>query len=125
MAPLPPRFLVAAMHRILPPASREAVLGDLWESCRTPVQFLSQGLAVLPFLIVAQVRRRSSWPVLGLQAFVLFACLRGFVPVDGHPPMWLRAALPTALAFLALAWHDAYRVVQPVLGGRRIWSEAA
>jgi hypothetical protein len=125
MAPSPPSFLVAAMHRILPPASREAVLGDLWESCRTPAHFLSQVLGVLPFLILAQVRRRSSWPVLGLQAFVLFACLRGFAPPETHPPMWLRAALPTALAFLALAWHDAYRVVQPALVGRRIRSEAA
>jgi hypothetical protein len=125
MVPVPPRFLVAAMHRILPPASREAVLGDLWESCRTPAQFLSQGLAVLPFLILAQVRRRSSWPVLGLQAFVLFACLRGFVPLETHPPMWLRAALPTSLAFLALAWHDAYRTLHPALVARRISSEAA
>jgi hypothetical protein len=125
MAPTPPSFLVVAMHRILPPASREAVLGDLWESCRTPAQFLSQGLGVLPFLILAQVRRRSSWPVLGLQAFVLFACLRGFAPLETHPPMWLRAALPTALAFLALAWHDAYRAVQPALVARRIRSEAA
>lgn len=124
MAPLPP-FLVAAMHRILPPASRETVVGDLWESCRTPGHFLSQGLAVLPFLILAQVRRRSSWPVLGLQAFVLFACLRGFVPLETNPPMWLRAALPTSLAFLALAWHDAYRAVHPALVARRIWSEAA
>jgi hypothetical protein len=125
MAPLLPAFLVAAMQRILPPASREAVLGDLWESCPTPTRFLSQGLAVLPFLILAQVRRRSSWPVLGLQAFVLFACLRGFVPLEAHPPMWLRAALPTGFAFLALAWHDAYRAVQPKLIVRRIRSEAA
>ncbi|MEA3048289.1 MAG: hypothetical protein QOG84_125 [Sphingomonadales bacterium] len=125
MASSPPSFLVAAMHRILPPASREAVLGDLWEGYRTPAHFLSQGLTVLPFLILAQVRRRSSWPVLGLQAFVLFACLRGFVPLETHPPMWLRAALPTAFAFLALAWHDAYRAVQPVLAARRVWSEAA
>lgn len=121
----PPAFLVAALNRILPPASREAVLGDLWESCRTPAQFFFRGLAVLPFLIVAQVRRRSSWPVLGLQAFILFACLRGFVPLDGHPPMWLRASGPTALAFLALAWHDAYRAVHPARIARRMWSEAA
>jgi hypothetical protein len=117
--------LVTLMHRIVPPSHREAVLGDLWERCRTPSAFLGQGLAVLPFLVLTQVRRRSSLPVLGLQLFVLFACLRGFAPVEARPPMWARAALPTLFSLLALAWHDAYRAVPPASAVRRLAGEAA
>lgn len=121
----PPVFLVAIMNRIIPPASREAVLGDLWEEYRSPAQFVKQGLTILPFLMFSQLRRRSSWPILGLQAFVLFACLRGFAPSETIPAPWLRAALPTLFAFLALAWHDTYRAWHDEPAPRPAWGEVA
>lgn len=123
MSAAPPLFLVTIMNRIIPPASREAVLGDLWEEYRTPAQFMRQGLAVLPFLMFSQLRRRSSWPILGLQAFILFACLRGFLPSETAPPSWMRAALPTLFAFLALAWHDTYRAWQEERVARPAYGE--
>jgi hypothetical protein len=125
MSPAPPAWLVKLMDRLIPPPSREAVLGDLWEEYRSPDQFLRQGLAVLPFLVFSQVRRRSSWPILGLQAFILFACLRGFLPVQTIPAPWMRAALPTLFAFLALAWHDTYRSWQDEPAPRSAWGEVA
>lgn len=135
MPAAPPALLVAIMSRVIPPASREAVLGDLWERYRSPGHFVRQGLAILPFLIVSEARRRSSWPIVGLQAFILFACLRGFDAAEAVPAPWLRAILPTLSAFVALAWHDAYRngayrnwdygnwQIEPV--GRPAWGEVA
>lgn len=126
MTTAPPPLLVAVVERLLPPDEREAVLGDLWERYRSPGQFAAEAVAVLPFLVSAQVLRRSSWPILGLQAFLLFACMGGFAPTHGHaaPPMWARAALPTLCAFLALAWHDAYRATRTDGTPRPIWGEA-
>ena len=125
MSSPPPLWLVTIMNRLIPPPSREAVLGDLWEEYRSPAQFLKQGLAVLPFLILSQVRRRSSWPILGLQAFILFACLRGFLPAEAMPAPWMRACLPTFFAFLALAWHDTYRAWHDGPASRPAWGEVA
>lgn len=125
MSATPPAFLVTIINRMIPPASREAVLGDLWEVYRSPVQFAKQGLTVLPFLIFSQVRRRSSWPVLGLQAFILFACLRGFLPTETIPAPWMRAFLPTLFSFIALAWHDTYRAWQDEPVARPAYGEVA
>ena len=125
MPPAPPALLVAIMNRAIPPASREAVLGDLWESYRSPTRFVGRGLAIIPFLVISQVRRRSSWPILGLQAFILFACLRGFQATETMPAPWMRALLPTLFAFLALAWHDAYGNGQDEPTTRPAWGEVA
>lgn len=125
MSTAPPVFLVTIMNRIIPPASREAVLGDLWEEYRSPAQFVKQGLTVLPFLMFSQLRRRSSWPILGLQAFILFACLRGFLSTETMPPPWMRASLPTLFTFLALAWHDTYRAWQDERAARPAYGEIA
>lgn len=125
MSAAPPVFLVTIMNRIIPPASREAVLGDLWEEYRSPAQFVKQGLGVLPFLMISQLRRRSSWPILGLQVFILFACLRGFQSAEAMPLPWMRAALPTLFTFLALAWHDTYRAWQDEPVARPAYGEIA
>lgn len=126
MATAPPRLLIGLVERLIPPDAREAVLGDLWERYQSPLQFAGQALSVLPFLIFAQVIRRSSWPILGLQSFILFACLRGFAPSDSLllPPPWARAGLPTLCAFLGLAWHDAYRGTAPDAPPRAAGGEA-
>jgi len=126
MTTAPPPLLVAVVERLLPPDAREAVLGDLWERYRSPMHFAAQAGAVLPFLVFARVLRRSSWSILGLQAFLLFACLGGFALPRGDAavPMWARAALPTLCAFLALVWHDAYRGTRTDGPPHAIWGEA-
>jgi hypothetical protein len=113
------------VERAIPPDAREAVLGDLWERYHSPVHFAAQAFAMLPFLVAARVLRRSSWPVLALQIFILFAALHGFAPThaDAAAPMWARAMLPTFFAFLALAWHDAYRARRTDGPPRATWGE--
>jgi hypothetical protein len=47
--------------------------------------------------------------MLGLQTFILFACLGGFAVEPGLPPIWLRAAIPTLAGLAALALRDRMR----------------
>lgn len=106
----PPAVMDGVIRLLLPPASREAVAGDLWERYSSPLQYAADALHALPFVIVSQIRRNANLPVLSLQAFVLFACLGGFVPPTLTRAPWAVAALPTLAAFAALVLRDAYRL---------------
>lgn len=99
------------VQALIPPAAREEVIGDLWESYSSPLRYLSEGIGIMPYAVASQVRRTSVAAVLALQGFALYACLGGFsVDMPGASvPNWARAALPTAAALLALVLRDAYR----------------
>lgn len=47
------------VRRLTPPASREEVLGDLAERCRTGRQYLAEALRTLPFVIGSRIRRTT------------------------------------------------------------------
>ncbi len=117
----PPAVLDRLVRLLIPPAAREEVTGDLWERYSTPLRFFSEGVQVMPYVVASQIRRTSSIAVLALQAFALFACLGGFIPDSAGAalPHWARAAVPTAVALLALVLRDAYRspARRPVLSG--------
>jgi hypothetical protein len=107
----PPALIDRAVRALIPPAAREAVIGDLWERYRSPLQYASEALKVMPFVVASQIRRTFNLPMLGIQAFTFFVCFGGFA-VNGPPldvPRWLRAAIPTAAAVMALLLRDAYR----------------
>jgi len=116
----PPVAAERIVRFLTPPQAREEVLGDLAERYRSPGQYVWDGLTTIPFVIASQIRRSSSLPVLGLQGFILFACLGGFAAVTTDPPMWLRAAIPAAAAFLALVLRDAYRTTNQRAVGRAV-----
>jgi hypothetical protein len=105
----PPVLTERIVRFLTPPAAREGVVGDLTERYRSPVHYVWDATTTLPFVVLSQIRRSSSLPVLGLQAFILFACLGGFVVDVTGPPMWAIAAIPTAAAFTGLVLRDAYR----------------
>jgi hypothetical protein len=116
----PPVLIEGITRMLMPPQARESVLGDFAERYRSPAQYAWDAIASLPMIIVSQVRRSSSLPVLGLQIFILFACLGGFVAAVADPPIWLRAAIPGAVAMLALVLRDAYRTTDRYTIGRAI-----
>jgi hypothetical protein len=103
------------VRRLLPPTSREAVAGDLWERYSSPLQYLTEAATTLPFVIASEMRRRTNWPVLALEGFVIFACFGGFVPPALHAPVpnWAIAALPCLCAFAALVLRDTYCEAMP------------
>jgi hypothetical protein len=108
----PPVVMEAIVRRLIPPMAREEVTGDLWERYRSPVRYLAEALAVLPAILASQLRRNSSLPMLGLQAFILYACLGGFAIESGTPPIWARAAIPALAALIGLAFRDIYRTAE-------------
>lgn len=107
----PPALLEGVIRVLLPPAARESVLGDLWERYRSPRQFLSEGVGTLSYVVAAQARRGTSAPIIGLQVFILFACLGGFVPTlrPEAVPNSMRAGIPVAAALLGLILRNVYR----------------
>ena len=110
----PPVLIDRIVRALIPPASREAIIGDLWERYRSPLHYALEALNVMPFVVASQIRRTWNPPMLGLQAVTFFVGFGGFA-VNAAPldiPRWLRAAVPTIAAMIALVLRDAYRSEQ-------------
>jgi hypothetical protein len=107
----PPAALSALLRLLIPPPAREAVLGDLEERYRSPIQYASEGIRTMPYLIASRARRTSSIAIVGLQTFVLIACLGATLPdLPGQTvPSWMQGGIPAAAALLALALRAVYR----------------
>jgi len=107
----PPVLIDRVVRALIPPAVREAVVGDLWERYRSPLHYALEGLKVMPYVIASQIRRTWNLPMLGIQAFTFFVCFGGFAvnaaPID--VPRSLRAAIPTIAALIGLVLRDVYR----------------
>ena len=95
--PAPPPLLEKLVLALIPPQAREAVAGDLWETCANPRQYAREALRTVPFVIVSQVRRNLNLPVLALKLALAWSLL-------GAGALWL---LPPLL--LLDAWQPARR----------------
>jgi hypothetical protein len=107
----PPAPLSGLLRLLIPPPAREGVLGDLEERYRSPIQYASEGIQAMPYLIASRARRTSSVAIVGLQTFVLIACLGVTLPdLPGQTiPSWVQGGIPAAAALLALALRAVYR----------------
>lgn len=107
----PPVLIDRLLHFVLPSASREAVLGDLWERYDSPLQYASEGLRTVPYVVASRARRTSSVAIVGLQLFILAACLGVFSrdPGTAAVPFWASGALPAAAALIGLVLRNVYR----------------
>jgi hypothetical protein len=107
----PPAALSALLRLLIPPPAREAVLGDLEERYRSPIHYASEGIRTMPYLIASRARRTSSIAIVGLQTFVLIACLGVTLPdLPGqNVPSWAQGGIPAAAALLALMLRAVYR----------------
>ena len=61
----PPVFLERVVGRLIPPAAREHVLGDLSERYKSPVQYVIDAGRTVPFIVSSQLQRsgHSAAPV--------------------------------------------------------------
>lgn len=102
----PPEVAERIVRWLLPPASREHVLGDLHERYESPRRFVLEGLKTLPFVIASRLRRTVN-P--GLSAFLALYFWFGVFwgPQQTH---WFVAAIPALASVASLALRDVYRV---------------
>ena len=73
----PPDWLERIVLLAIPPAARESVAGDLWETYRSPRQYAAEALRTVPFVIASQMRRNLNLPALMLQGVLIFIFLGG------------------------------------------------
>lgn len=71
----PPDWLERIVLHTIPPAARESVAGDLWETYRGPRQYAAEALKTVPFVVASQMRRNLNLPALMLQGALIFIFL--------------------------------------------------
>lgn len=124
----PSRAIELIVGWLIPPGSREHVLGDLHEIYLSPMQYLADVAAALPLVIWSNIRRTVDPVVLLMEGFTFYVCLvlaasgmgpRTFLADDSS---FIKLAIPTAAALLALILADAYSnprkksPLKPILG---------
>ncbi|HZI79452.1 MAG TPA: hypothetical protein VFD69_08060 [Vicinamibacterales bacterium] len=120
---LPSRRLEAIAAALLPPSSREHVLGDLTECAHTPGQYLASFVAVLPKVVFSELRRKlRADSGLALVAALTAAALGiAAVATRGRalavPGEWLRWTAPGVVWLIGCALAAAYG-----RAGTRLWN---
>jgi hypothetical protein len=119
----PSRRFESILAALVPPASREHVLGDLAECAHSTSQYLSAFVAVLPGVVFSELRRRlRADSGLALMA-ALTAVSLGVAAVVTRgralavPGEWLRWAAPGLVWMIGCALAAAYG-----RAGTRLWS---
>ncbi len=111
---LAPRFLENLLHLLLPPDSREHVLGDLQERCTSTKSYLVDALSVLGPVIISRIRRTTDFQVFLMEALTIYLSLTTAAWYLGeraflyHHGGFIRLALPTTVAVIALLFCNAY-----------------
>jgi hypothetical protein len=110
----PPKVIEAVVAVLVPPASREHVLGDLQERYTDPWHYFADAMSAVPGAIAGRVIRTVDWHVLAMQAGALyFSFLAAAWSALGPAYLYqhgdfLRLLLPVGLVVAGLALADAY-----------------
>lgn len=100
--------LEQAVERLIPPAAREAVLGDLRESYARRGDYVREILKAAPYVIASQMMRHLNLPVLMLQGTMIFWFFDGRMVALALPLLMLREAYqPLARPDPRVALRDA------------------
>ena len=99
----PPALADAIVRALIPPACREAVIGDLWERYTSTAAYVAEALRALPFLVVSRIRRTTNAPMIALAFLMLFASF------GGSPRLWPNAVVPALAVLAAFLLRDAYQ----------------
>lgn len=113
MAAGAPAVIERVVGLLIPPASREEVLGDLREISGNTAVFLAAAFVVVPFVVFSRIRRTSDPVVRLMEAMTLYTA---FVVsarwIDAgillSPSGFLRLAIPPAIVLAILMLADAY-----------------
>jgi hypothetical protein len=110
----PPKILERIATLLIPPASREEVLGDLHERCSSAWGYCKDALIVIPCVIASRIRRIVDPPVLLLQvtvvylSFLIAAWIAGGL---GHTldewELW-RLTIPTGAILIGMVLTEVY-----------------
>ena len=88
----PPPWLEQMVLLAIPPAARESVAGDLWETYQSPHQYAAEALRTVPLVILSQMRRNLNPLAMMLQGALIFLCLGGPATLLFLPLLMLRDA---------------------------------
>ncbi len=108
-----PKIVEKIVSFALPPACREEVLGDLYEGCDSPGQYIREALLVVPMVILSRIRRTADSQVLLMQGTALYVSFMGAAWYEGKSFLsedsgLLRLAIPPAWVLFGLIVDDAY-----------------
>ena len=106
----PPQWLERLSTSVLPPGSREHVLGDLVECSGSRNDYLRNLASALPCVIVCQIRRRVSKGVVIFNAIASTIAL-GVAPKPpafGTPADWIGLTVPWAIWVVGCVLAAAY-----------------
>lgn len=109
----PSRIAETVVAILVPPASREEVLGDLHERFTSERQYAFDALCTVPLVILSRIRRVVDPQILLMQAFVSSLSFLGAAWFNDRALLreqWglLRLAIPAAMLMLGLIAGDTY-----------------
>ena len=109
----PPEIIEKILSRLIPPACREEVLGDLSEICTSSGQFIREAMRVIPMVILSRIRRTADSQVLLMQATALYMSFMAVAWYEGKTFLFedsglLRLAIAPAWVLFGLIIDDAY-----------------
>src|SRR5262245_11609321 len=110
----PHPLVEGVVARLLPPACREPVLGDLYERSQSTRQYVWDAARTVPFAVWAQVRRTTS-PLFAVAEFgavfiAFLAAIGSASPATmGMATAFTSAALPAIVALVTVVLRDAWR----------------
>jgi len=110
----PPKVVEFLLGVLLPPASRESVLGDLHECYTSPAQYLRDAISTVPWVIASRIVRTTDPRLLLLEAFALYLAFVTSARFANGPKfleLWnayIRLAIPVLAALFAIVVVDAY-----------------
>jgi hypothetical protein len=109
----PPKLIEDIVGKLIPPACREHVLGDLYERYQSPVQYILESTHILPFIIASRIRRTFRLELFLSEAFGLYIAFAGAALAGGLEYIYDHAAyaalaIVIATALLVLVLCDAY-----------------
>jgi hypothetical protein len=110
----PLQWLEALFRLLLPPASREHVLGDLHERCKSPQQYLMEAASVLGPVVISRVRRTTDLQVFFIEVIAVYLSFSTSAWWLGQRTFlydrsgFIRLAIPTVITCVGLLVCNAY-----------------